>query len=88
MITTTFHYFFLSSCAHSHLKTLSSQALIELQELLTTVNQTGTHHKMTSMLFVKRTCVPRFPNMINYIFSTHLQFSHPWKSFGEDSESV
>jgi hypothetical protein len=40
------------------------------------VSQTTTHHKMRSVLFFVRTCGPRVPNMINYIFSTHLQLSN------------
>jgi hypothetical protein len=29
-----------------------------------------------SALFFMRTCVPRVPNMINYIFSTQMQISN------------
>ncbi len=34
-----------------------------------------THHTMTTVLFM-RTCVPRVPNMINYIFSPQLGLSN------------
>jgi len=40
------------------------------------VSQTMTHHKMRSVLFFMRTCGPGVPNMINYMFSTHLQLSN------------
>ncbi len=35
-----------------------------------------THHTMTSVLLFMRTCVPRVPNMINYIFSPQLHLSN------------
>jgi hypothetical protein len=47
------------------------------------VNKTVTRHKMTNSSFFlpMKTCVPRVANMIiNYIFSTHLQFPAPRKT--------
>jgi hypothetical protein len=60
------------SCAHSAL-------LVKHWPIAGTVragNQTVTHHRVTWVLFFTRTCVPRVPNMTNYIFSTHLQLSN------------
>jgi hypothetical protein len=34
------------------------------------------HLKMGICPFFMKTCVPRVPNMINYIFSMHLQLSN------------
>jgi hypothetical protein len=41
--------------------------------------------KVTSVLFFMRTCVPRIPNMINYIFSRYLQLSNG-KRLSNDSQ--
>jgi hypothetical protein len=43
--------------------------------------QIVTHPTMTSVLFSKKTCVRGVPNMINYIFSMHLQLSNGKQMF-------
>jgi hypothetical protein len=68
----SFALYFSNSCAHS-------SRLVKHWPIAGTVtagNQTVTHHRVTWVLFFTRTCVPRVPNMTNYIFSTHLQLSN------------
>ncbi len=39
-----------------------------------------THWKITSVPFLMRICVPRVPNMLNYIFSTAYLAGLQWKA--------
>jgi hypothetical protein len=52
---------FFSSCVHSHLTALQGKHWAARAE-----SQTTTHHKMTSVLFFMRTCVPSILNIIHY----------------------
>jgi hypothetical protein len=74
VITVAFHYVPPATFAHSH-----------LIGGVRAVSQTVTHQKMTSVLFFRRTCVPRVPNMINYIFSKYLELSNG-KRLSNDSK--
>jgi hypothetical protein len=39
------------------------------------MSKSVTQHILTSCFFFLRTCVPRVPNLINYIFTIHLHLS-------------
>lgn len=67
------HSVFLASCAQSSHSSIA-QVLTNCRRCERCVSETETHHKMTDSVvsFIRR-CVPRGPNMINYLFSTHLQ---------------
>jgi len=67
--------FFPTSCAHIHLAALPVKHW-PIAGALRAVSQTMTHHTVRFVHFFKRTCVPRVPKMINYIFSMHLQLSN------------